>query len=570
MNRCPRCHSSYGDDVRFCPIDGQALVAVRGGDDLIGQVVADRYRVVSRLGEGGMGQVFLADHVKMGRQSALKVLGRGLMSDPEAVSRFNREAANAARISHPNVCAVYDFGETADGRLYLAMEYVEGRTLHQVLQDEGPLALPRAALLLEQAAAALAAAHEIGIVHRDLKPDNIMIASVKGREVVKVVDFGIAKAAGGGDQQVTRTGFVIGTPDYMSPEQLAGDAVDARSDIYALGLVFFRMITGAPPFEGATGQDSLVRRLTHPPRRLAEALPSAAFPPALQAVLDRALARQPAERYATAPDFARGVGRVVEAGRRVPGIPGSEITPSAAIPAAAAPAARRPFASGASRRVRHRSGLGRAIVLVVVLALLGGGGAYAHSQGLLATWTEAAKSFTASVMPAAVAARTDIRDSTVPVSSGDTGAPPAPAPESRPTPPQRSASGAPVLGRPVTMTDGVERPDPSAVAALAAGIAAGDTAADEGARALGALAVMRDSLHVARLQPAIRARAIIIANDPSLPDTTRAQAAVLAARVAYAQLSYGAAREWLLRALQLSPRQEYRDMLEQLPDGGAQ
>jgi hypothetical protein len=559
--------------VRFCPSDGQALVPVPAGDDLVGQLIGDRYRVVSRLGEGGMGQVFLADHVKMGRQSALKVLGRGLMSDPEAISRFNREAANAARISHPNVCAVYDFGETADGRLYLAMEYVQGRTLQQLLHDEGPLPLPRAALLLEQAAAALAAAHEMGIVHRDLKPDNIMITSVKGREVVKVVDFGIAKAAGAGDQQVTRTGFVIGTPDYMSPEQLAGDPVDARTDIYALALVFFRMVTGALPFDGATGQDSLVKRLTHPPRRLADTRPGAAFPSALQAVLDRALARQPAERYVSAPDFSRGVSRVVEAGRRVAGIPGSEITPSAAMPAA-----RPPFASGAKRRVRQRSRLGRVLTIVVLLALAAGGAAYAHSEGLLAGWLDTltrvagfgAPAARAAVPTGAVAAPlpADTSAGSATLLAGDSLGAESSVREPRSTPPRRSITGAPVLGRPVSQNDGNERTDPAAVAALAAGIALTDSAPDPAGRAAGALSLMRDSLHVARLQPAIRARSALIFDDASLPDTTRAEAAVLVARVAYAQLGYGTAREWLLRALRLSPRQEYRDMLEQLPDGG--
>ena len=545
-----------------------------GTDDLVGQVVADRYRVVSRLGEGGMGQVFLADHVKMGRRSALKVLGRGLMSDPEAISRFNREAANAARISHPNVCAVYDFGETADGRLYLAMEYVEGRTLQQLLHDEGPLPLPRAALLLEQIAAALAAAHELGIVHRDLKPDNVMVSQVKDREVVKVVDFGIAKAAGAGDQQVTRTGFIIGTPDYMSPEQLAGDAVDARTDIYALGLVFFRMITGALPFEGATGQDSLVRRLTHPPRRLADARPGAGFVPALQAVLDRALARQPTERYASAPDFASAVSRVVAAGRRLPGIPGSEITPPEAMPSV-----RRPFAGGAERRGRKRSGAGRMLALLVVLVMAGAGAYYAYAEGLiperlLAEWLPAPAGAATDVSAADSAARGPAEDTTtaaaaVATSSESLGGSRASREPSVATP-AGAANDQPVLGRPVTLRDAEPQPDPAISAALAASVEASDTALDAAGRAAYAMSVMRDSLHVVRLQPAIRARAALLASDAALSDSVRAEAAVLVARVAYAQLSYGAAREWLLRALRLSPRQEYRDMLEQLPDGGTQ
>ena len=569
---------SYADDVRFCPSDGQPLAAGARTDDLIGQLIADRYQVVARLGEGGMGQVFLADHVKMGRRSAIKVLGRGLMNDPEAVSRFNREAANASRISHPNVCAVYDFGEIADGRLYLAMEYVEGRTLQQLLHDEGPLPLPRAALIVEQIAAALAAAHEIRIVHRDLKPDNVMVTSARGRDTVKVVDFGIAKAAGVGDQQVTRTGFVIGTPDYMSPEQLAGDEVDARTDTYALGLVFFRMLTGALPFEGATGQDSLVKRLTQPPRRLAEASPGSSFPAALQAVLDRALARQPAERYATAPDFARAISRVVEAGRRLPGIPGSVMTPSAAVPAV-----RPPFSSSAARRESRRSAPRGAIAALVVLGLGAGGAYYAHAEGLLPAWSSeetrgaaasvpvaehasAPEAWSAAVEPDSNGAGTNGAATTKPAvaakSAGSrepAAAPPAPRP----------SGSVPTLGRPVgDLAEIDERPDPAAMAALAASTATPDSTLDETGRAARALSVMRDSLHVPRLRPAIRARSALIAGQPSLPDSIRAEAAVLVARVAYADLRYGAAREWLLRALRLSPREEYRDMLDQLPDGG--
>jgi serine/threonine-protein kinase len=176
----------------------------------------------------------------MGRLSAIKVMGTGMSHDPEAISRFNREAANASRINHPNVCAVYDFGETEDGTIYLAMEFVEGRTLSSLLKETGPLPLPRAVGLLHQCAEGLQAAHDLGIVHRDLKPDNIMVARGRdGSDIVKVVDFGIAKAMSGeeGGQKVTKTGLVVGTPEYMSPEQLSGDKLDGRSDTYSLALV---------------------------------------------------------------------------------------------------------------------------------------------------------------------------------------------------------------------------------------------------------------------------------------------------------------------------------------------
>ncbi len=306
MKRCPLCAVEYPDGTRFCPNDGQTLRASSPAADLVGQVVADRYHVVRKLGEGGMGQVYLAEHVKMGRQSAIKVMNPAMVHDPDAVARFNREAANASRISHPNVCAVYDFGETADGLIYLAMEYIDGVPLTTVLEREGALAVRRAADLCLQVADALQAAHDLGIVHRDLKPDNIMLTRGRsGQEVVKVVDFGIAKAVGGdaGGQKVTKTGLVIGTPEFMSPEQLAGDTVDGRSDLYSLALVLYRAVTGKLPFEGDTAQEIMVKRLTDEPRPLAQARPDLPFPPGLQGCFDAALARLPAQRYQSVAKF---------------------------------------------------------------------------------------------------------------------------------------------------------------------------------------------------------------------------------------------------------------------------
>jgi serine/threonine protein kinase len=312
---CPVCGTEYADEIRFCQRDGQTLRASNPSGDLVGQVIADRYHISKKLGEGGMGAVYLAEHVKMGRQSAIKVMGTGMSHDPEAISRFNREAANASRINHPNVCAVYDFGETEDGTIYLAMEFVEGRTLSSLLKETGPLPLPRAVGLLKQCADGLQAAHDLGIVHRDLKPDNIMIVSPKGREVVKVVDFGIAKAgASEPGQNVTKTGLVVGTPEYMSPEQLSGDKVDGRSDIYSLALVFYRMITDTLPFVADTAQETMIKRLTDEPIPLAQARPDStlSFPASLQKVMDRALARWPQDRFASATEFAADAARAIE------------------------------------------------------------------------------------------------------------------------------------------------------------------------------------------------------------------------------------------------------------------
>jgi serine/threonine-protein kinase len=317
---CPVCSTEYPDDVKFCPNDGQTLRAAAPASDLVGQVVADRYHVIKKLGEGGMGQVYLAEHVKMGRRSAIKVMNPSMVHDPDAVARFNREAANASRINHPNVCATYDFGETPDGLIYLAMEFIEGEPLTDLLEREGALPVRRAVAIFLQVADALQAAHDLGIVHRDLKPDNIMLTRRKaGDDVVKVVDFGIAKAVGGGGdesgQKVTKTGLVVGTPEFMSPEQLSGDKLDGRSDLYSLALVVYRMLAGKLPFEATTVQETMIKRLTDEPAKLAALRPDLAFPPGLQPVLDTALARSPVERYQAVAKFAADVASVTGIGR---------------------------------------------------------------------------------------------------------------------------------------------------------------------------------------------------------------------------------------------------------------
>jgi eukaryotic-like serine/threonine-protein kinase len=283
-------------------------------DRLIGQIIAERYQILSVLGEGGMGRVYRAEHVRMGRKSAVKVLSPNMALSADAITRFNREAANASRINHPNVAQIYDFGETRDGMLYLAMELVEGETLRSLIQRNGPLPMRRAADLARQVADALGAAHYLGIVHRDLKPDNILLTRYHdGADWVKVVDFGIAKTVQGsggenrGGKTVTTAGVSLGTPDYMSPEQLAGERLDARTDLYSLGLVLFNMLTANLPYPRVTSKETLVRRLTSRPQTLAEVAPWGQWPPQLQAVLDRALAPEPEDRYASVRELGREV-----------------------------------------------------------------------------------------------------------------------------------------------------------------------------------------------------------------------------------------------------------------------
>jgi hypothetical protein len=362
---CPQCGSEYPANARFCEVDGTALRAENAGNDLIGCIVADRYHVLSKLGEGGMGRVYLAEHVKMGRKSALKVMRPGAVKDVESISRFNREAANASRISHPNVAAIYDFGETTDGIIYLAMELVDGPPLTTLLEQSGALPPGRAAEIARQAAEGLAAAHDLGIVHRDLKPDNLIVAKGRdGEDLVKIVDFGIAKAAGNDAQKVTKTGLVIGTPEYMSPEQLSGDPVDGRSDIYSLGLVTFNMLTGKLPFPSDSAQESLLMRLTDAPKTLRETQPEADWPADLQAALDKALARSAAERYQNAVDFGRDLSSAatgVSAARVA--VPATRIRAEAVPPTRIAPAKTR------KRPVALWIGGGIAALLVVSAAL---------------------------------------------------------------------------------------------------------------------------------------------------------------------------------------------------------
>jgi hypothetical protein len=324
---CPVCAREYPDNTKFCAADGSGLRAKSASADLVGQVVADRYHIIKKLGEGGMGAVYLGEHVKMGRKSAIKVMAAAMSQDPDAISRFNREASNASRISHPNVCQIYDFGETPDGLIYLAMEFIEGQALKDLIEAEGALAPARAASILKQAADALQAAHDLSIVHRDIKPDNIMVVQGKdGTDVVKVVDFGIARAVGGDEtgQKVTKTGLVVGTPEYMSPEQLSGDKLDGRSDIYSLALVLYRMLTGTLPFEADSAQEVMIKRLTDEPMPLDQARPDLTFPAKLQLVLNVALARSTAERYQSAAEFGRDTADAV-AGT---GAPSTRVAPA--------------------------------------------------------------------------------------------------------------------------------------------------------------------------------------------------------------------------------------------------
>jgi beta-lactam-binding protein with PASTA domain/predicted Ser/Thr protein kinase len=257
-------------------------------------VVDGRYRLVGRVGSGGMADVWLAEDSQLGRRVALKLLHRRFAEDEQFVERFRREASHAAGLQHPNVVAVYDRGRW-DGTWYIAMEYVEGPTLKEIVRDRGPLPPTLAIDLIVQVLRAARYAHKRGIVHRDLKPHNVILDE-EGR--VKVTDFGIARA---GASEMTETGAIMGTAQYLSPEQAQGLAVDARSDLYSIGVILYELLTGRVPFDAESAVTIALKHVSEPPVPPAELVP--AVPPALDAVVLRALAKEPADRYPDADAF---------------------------------------------------------------------------------------------------------------------------------------------------------------------------------------------------------------------------------------------------------------------------
>jgi|GEM_PF-308744 len=332
MKRCPQCGDEYDDKARFCRRDGQRLDTPESNsatpatklspeadksDPMIGRVLAGRYRLLEKLGQGGMGAVYKGQHVKMNRLTAIKILTTELASNPEFVARFEREAEMASHINHPNAVAIYDFGEAEDGLVYLAMEFLDGQPLSAIIKREGPLPLERVVYITRQAAEALDAAHQLEIIHRDFKPDNVMICRKSGRpDWVEVVDFGIAKQTrvDPGKESLTQTGFVLGTPQYMSPEQVSGEPLDRRSDLYSLALVTYEMLTGALPFEGSNPQSQMVKRLVEPPLPLRRVRPQLALPPTVEPVIMKALARYPKDRYSSTVEFATELEAAARAG----------------------------------------------------------------------------------------------------------------------------------------------------------------------------------------------------------------------------------------------------------------
>ena len=336
--RCPKCGTVYTDTARFCPRDGTMLVDVQskpappattpagGGtairtppvtprgpgldraSSLSNQILDSRYQVLKKLGEGGMSYVYQAKEIASGDVVAIKVLSPKLAADRSSVERLRREAGLAMRLDHPNVCRILRLGESEDGLIYLIMPFLKGELLSDREVRGGPMDGATGIPLLKQVCAGLQHAHELQIIHRDLKPENVMLVPEDGGgERAVVMDFGLAKErrADPAIAKLTATGIILGTPEFMSPEQIRGKPLDARSDIYALGILAFEMFTGKLPFQGRNAQEMMIARLRGQPTPLRQLRPD--FPASVEKALAKALETNPESRYATALEFAEAL-----------------------------------------------------------------------------------------------------------------------------------------------------------------------------------------------------------------------------------------------------------------------
>lgn len=290
---------------------------MRPQDPFIGREILDgQFHIIQRIGTGGMGSVYKAAQPAMDRMVAIKILHPKLVNRRDLTSRFRREARAMSQLSHPNTVKVFMYGELEDGSLYIVMELLEGRNLNQAVRRDGPIPVARAIPILIQVCAALQEAHALGIVHRDLKPENIFLCNQGGlQDFAKVLDFGLAKVT---EQQLrpgslilTQEGMVFGTPEFMSPEQAQGRELDARSDIYSLAIILYEALTGRLPFNAQTPMEYIQKHVLEQPIPLLERVPDGSFPSGLQAVVSRALAKKPEERWQSATEFAAALHNVL-------------------------------------------------------------------------------------------------------------------------------------------------------------------------------------------------------------------------------------------------------------------
>ena len=304
MKICPACQLRYHDDSTECLVDGTALEEI--SDPRIGTMVGGRYVLEGVIGSGGMATVYQARHTLIDQQLAVKILHPHVAADERLCERLRREARAAAAISHENVVRIFDLGETEDGSPYLAMELLDGPSLHKLIL-KGPMDIGRVVSLGKQMAEGLARGHDLDVVHRDLKPANVIVVRGKdGRELVKIVDFGLARKST--DKHLTVAGTVVGTPQYMAPERLRGDSATASADLYALGIVLFEMVTGKTPFIADSPMAFALCHLEKAPMKARELVPEC--PAALDQLISDLLEKDPAKRPVDAHSVIRRLAAV--------------------------------------------------------------------------------------------------------------------------------------------------------------------------------------------------------------------------------------------------------------------
>jgi serine/threonine-protein kinase len=326
LRECPTCNESFTGES-FCPNDGTRLSRtseiIPPPDPLVGTVFADRYRIIRRIGEGGMGVVYEAEHVVIEKRVAVKLLRDTYAGRQDVLERFKQEAKSASRIGHENIVDITDFGETPSHGVFFVMEFLEGCDLADVLRETRIVPVDRGVAITTQVCRGLSAAHSKGIIHRDMKPENIFLAARDGqKDFVKILDFGIAKMSELGDtnpgRKLTKTGMIFGTPEYMSPEQAAGKPLDHRVDVYSVGIILYEMFAGRVPFTGESFMGILTKHMFEPPPTMRSLNPQLSIPASLEGVIMKCIAKDPTHRYAGMGELLEDVQRAMKDPHAIP------------------------------------------------------------------------------------------------------------------------------------------------------------------------------------------------------------------------------------------------------------